>query len=511
VFSNAPQRPGAGPEANPLDEAFQQLQQAENLRARGELDRARILCEPLVNRFPDYYGALHTLGLIYVDKRLYPQALGCLVRAAMLDPRSWKTLIALSGVYLELGATEMAARTLEQARQLKTDDTSVHLALAEIFRNEREYELARDSYRKAFELDRNLHASGVGLANCLMDLGEYGQAAEVLTELTKRGVRSLPVVSLLNQLPPNLVDIDVISAIAKVTPEPGADKEDFENSLAFIRAAALDRAGKHKEAWDELIRANARIWPNAETQARELAVTQRANIAELRDKQIKIRSGKGFETQTISLFILGPSRSGKTTMEALVGSLENVKRGHESPAMENAVRRTFQSAGLLTHRMFDVLPPRLDGRCSELYSEELERRASTAKVFTNTHPGRIHDAARVAAAIPNVRFIFVKRDLDDSLLRIFMQKYALGNADSYNLRSIRDSLIWYHQMIDLLNEKMPKISQIVRYEDMIAEPSATLRLAANLCGLPMNEGQLPTLGDDRGCAIPYRDMIANAI
>jgi tetratricopeptide (TPR) repeat protein len=116
-FKDVTQSFGSGA-ADSSIEAFRQLEKAEALRVRGELDRARTLCEPLVARYPDYYGALYTLALIYGDKGHAPQALGCLVRAVMLDPRSWRALTALSAVYLELGAHEMAAQSLEQARRI---------------------------------------------------------------------------------------------------------------------------------------------------------------------------------------------------------------------------------------------------------------------------------------------------------------------------------------------------------------------------------------------------------
>lgn len=510
-FSDVSAAPGHGAPADELEEAFQQLQRAEQLRVRGELDRARTICEPLVNRFPEYYGALHTLGLIYADKRLFPHALGCLVRACMLDPHSWKALTALSGVYLELGASEMAARTLEQARQIKADDPAIHLTLAEIYRSEREYELARDAFRRAFELDGELHAAGIGFAECSMALGEHDEAADVLKTLTGRGVASLPVLALLNQLPPAAGAFDVLAAIDKAAPEPNSDKASFENSVAFVRAAALHNAKRYEAAWEELTSANRTMWSGAQNEALQLRETQRANIADLKSKRIKIRHAAEPDPRTISLFILGPSRSGKTTMEALASALHGVKRGCESPVMENAVRRTFQSAGLLAHRMFEVLPPKLDSQCCEIYLEELARRAGSAKVFTNTHPGRIHDAARVAAAIPGVRFIFIKRNFEDNMLRIYMQKYAVGNADSYDLKAIRDGLAWYHEMIDLLAAKLPDISRVVTYEEIVADPRAAIRVAAELCGLPMEHGPIPHIGDDRGCAEPYREFLRAAL
>jgi tetratricopeptide (TPR) repeat protein len=489
-------------------ETYRQLEQAEALRRQGELDRARTLCEPLVARHPDYYGALHTLGLIYADKGQYPQALGCLVRAVMLNPRSWQALTALSTVYLELGASEMAAQTLEQARLINPRDSSIFATLGEIYHTEREYELAYDAYHSALDLDPGLEIAAIGLGVCCRHLGRYVEAAKFFEGLIERGSRSLAVLRTLADLPSSFVTLDVISELAKITPDKNANKAAFENSIALIKAAALDRAGQPEEAWQHLIVANRSLYLARQQDVRDVGETQRKSLARLKTRQIKPASGAA---QTISLFILGPSRSGKTTMETLIATLDGVKRGYENPIVENAIRRTFQSAGLLTDRAFEMLPSTLDSLCREIYMEELGRRAGSAKVFTNTHPARIHDAARVAATFPGVRFIFVKRNLDDNMLRIFMREYAVGNSYSYDLKATREHLLWYHQMIDALADKLPQIARVIQYEDIIADPAAALRMGAGLCGLPMKEGPLPELGDDRDCSKLYQALIDAAL
>ena len=161
--------------------------------------------------------------------------------------------------------------------------------------------------------------------------------------------------------------------------------------------------------------------------------------------------------------------------------------------------------------MLDVLPEKLDDQFRTFYLEELSERAGGAEVFTNTHPARIHDAARIAAIVPNARFLFIKRDLNDTLLRVYMRKYTRGNADSYDLKAARNSIVWYHRMIDLLAARMPGISRVLQYEEMVEDPRAALRIAADLCGLPPPAKLLPEIGDDRGCARPYLDKMETAL
>jgi tetratricopeptide (TPR) repeat protein len=399
----------------------------------------------------------------------------------------------------------MAADTLERARQINPRDAGVMLALGKIYSAEREYELARDAYREALNLDPDLEAAAAGLGTCCERLGEYSEAAAIFEGFIKRGIRSFELLFALNQLPPSVVSIDVLKELDKIVRGPADDEDKFRASAAFIRATCLDRAGQCEQAWQHLVSANLAFFIDKD--ANLAAAMQKASLARLIQNSAKPLSGGNRHGQPISLFILGTSRSGKTSLEKLIGTLEGVRSGYENPSVENAVRRTFQSAGFVNTTDLARLPPELHQQCCEIYIDELGRRARGSKVFTNTHPANMYLAGDMARILPNVRFICVKRDPDDTALRIFMRKYKRGNGYAYNLRVIRDYVRWYHQMIDLLAKWLPDRVCIVGYEDMVADRALTLKIAANLCGLPMHQGPLPDIGDDRGCAEPYRKLM----
>jgi tetratricopeptide (TPR) repeat protein len=496
-------------DSNPLREAHEKLAEAEGLRRERKFDRAESICTALVRRYPDYFGAQHTLGLTYADKGDYPRAAACLGQAAMLNPRSWMTQTALAGVYLRLDANEMAAHILEIARSLKPKEPSILVTLGEIYSEEREYELAREAYREALQIEPGMEEAAIGLARACTSLGENAEAADSLDGLLKRGVRSLGVLSALISLPVSAIRRDLLSELHRVVRRADEEKADFEVGVAFVRTAALDKARRHAEAWEQAMAANRLVAAGTKKELTENIARREASLKWLRENSIKAKTeDAGDEGKPISLFILGPSRSGKTTMESLVGVLDGVKRGYENPSVENAISRTYQDAGLLTTYTLDYLPPQFFPQVREIYAEEVARRAGSVRVFTNTHPGYMHEVGRLAQTLPNVRFIFVKRKLDDVILRMFMRLYLRGNSYSYDLKAARDYVEWYYQMMDLMAEKLPEIVRVVRYEDMVADPGTALQTAANLCGVPMTHKPIPALGDDRECAAPYRERMA---
>jgi hypothetical protein len=157
--------------------------------------------------------------------------------------------------------------------------------------------------------------------------------------------------------------------------------------------------------------------------------------------------------------------------------------------------------------LFEDLPAALYPSARDAYIDELFRHNGSAKVFANTGPGYIHSADLLAAVFPNVRILCVKRNVEDTALRIYQRIYDAGHFYSYDLKTARDHVVWYHQVIDLLQKTFPALVRVIRYEEMVTDPVAALRTAADLCGLPMTDRPPPPVGDDRGCAAPYRQFI----
>lgn len=496
---------------SPAAEAHARMAEAEKLRLAGRRQEARRICQSLVRKHPDYVAALHTLGLVLADGGDYEGALPHMVRAAMLNPRDWRTLTALSGVYLKLGSHVMAARTLEEALKYRPDDAATLAMLGEIHQEDEEHEQAAAAYERTVAADPRFTAAWIELGDTYMELGRLEEAAEIFERLYSEGVRTLRVCYHLGQLPARISNIDYRPDLENLSPSATADREDFASALAFARASILDKAGKHEDAWRTLQEANRY------QQARSRASYERGRARRAASLDWLRRNAGGPRltdrpldpAAPISLFVLGPSRSGKTTIENALSTSDMVRRGYENSICDNVARRTLHSAGLLASDTMLAIQPPLRDDARRHYLEEVTERSGGARVFTITTPGLVMEVPALAQIVPNARFLFVKRDRDDIALRIFMKNYAAGNTYAYSLAGIHEYVDWYENMIDVLSENLPGISRTIAYEDAIASPTALRGTVAGLIGdgLPDN---LSILGDDRGCAAPYRAMMQAA-
>jgi tetratricopeptide (TPR) repeat protein len=460
--------------------------------------------------YPDYVGALQTLGVTQLTQKNYRQALSCFIQAAMHCPKDHVNLTNLATAYLRLGARELSAQTLEQARRLKPDDADIDLILAEVYREAREYELAAECYRKVLDRNPSYAEAAHGLGDCCVHLGQLPEAAASLERAHELKPESVTILYALSQLPKPVSGVQTLETLDRVRKAEGENKDDFDTLLLFTKAVALDRQARHLEAWTTLREANRREFPKHESayakQAARMDAARQAALHQSVDDELP----KAPRPQPLSLFIIGPSRSGKTTVEQLVKHLEGVKCGYESRLVERATRRTSQLSGLLAMRNPVDLPKALDEQLRTIYLEELLEFADGAQIVTDTYPAMIPYVGRVATTIPNARFIFVKRDHYDCALRIFMKHYRAGNDYAYSIETIFHYISWYYDMAEIWSAKFPDLTLSIRYDQTVADPEATLSRLAEFCGVAIVEGELPQHGDDRGCSQAYRELLDEA-
>ena len=453
---------------------------------------------------PDDPEAHNNLAGALATLRRYEEAIAHCNKALASRPNYPEAHINLAVALGGLDRYEETIDPLEQALIVDPANVDARIMLGKALEALREFEDAAMQYDKALAIDPKHMEARLLRGDLLARIGCHEQAAAVLENLVDDGVRSLGVLEALAALPAPFISQQMQARIHEALENTAEGTDELR---AFVRAAVLDKAGRHRDAWNCLVHANRIVFSAIDAEYARVEARQQANLARLRLRTAIGRPVVDVDFP-ISLFILGCSRSGKTSMETLVGTLPGVKRGYENFIVEKTIARACQHAEISEIKGLEDLPENLRPVCRKIYAAHLSQRAARVQVFTNTLPVRIHDVDVLAATLPNVRLLFVKRDPDDNVFRIFMRKYRRGNQYSYDLGAARDHVLWYHQMIDLLAEKLPEIVRVVRYEDVVAGPAAALRVAADLCGLPVTSIPLPSIGDDRGCATPYRDWMA---
>ncbi len=502
----------ATPTVNSL---HQRLVEAERKRKQGRLKEAEAICRALLDTDPTYVGALQTFGLVAIEQKNYRQAVTCFLTAAATAPTDPTNFTNLAAAWLGLDIPDMAAVMLREARRLDDNNPAIHHLLGDVFSRNKQFAEAMTSYRDALAIDPDFDQSLLQLCQCYLNLGYFDKAAELLVRLRRVRPDIVSVPYMMLQLPSRLLDskIDLHALVRKSRKAQGETQIEFDTKKAFVEAAILDRQAKHVEAWQVLCTVNGKL--NRGTQA--LWVTQ----SETHNKSLE--AAKALDGSKLPrprdrkptdgpapLFILGTSRAGKTTLETLAGAHDEVNRGYEGEVVQFATRRAAQKAGLVNIADLPQLPKNLHGAFATEFRQRLAETNPDHKLVSITTPGLISSAGLLAQNLPEARFVFVRRNRDDTALRIFMKNYQSGNHYNHDLNNAYAYIDWYGEMIDVLSEKLRQRAIIVEYADMIADPVAVVARVNELCGLPDDDTGLPDIGSDIGAADPYLDLLRGA-
>ncbi len=494
-------------------DAHKSLLMADRLRDAGERDQARKIYELLLDQNPDYTAALYSLGLIHMENQDWAAAYPHLQRAVMLNPRDWSTLYNLGSVYLQLGANECGFRCLEQALILNGDNPKILYLLGSARQNQSHHASAAEYYKMTLARDPGYSSAAIDLAICYVMLERFDDAVQTLTVALQtplsRDHKALTYYTL-SQLPPSPTGVDLLTAIEELGPAQTDEWEATPHHIAYARGTLLHKDGHYEDAWC--------CWTDVNSQIAEDTQEQRKTYFE--QGKAFVETAMGWEppmpgptrvkdSQTpISLFILGPSRAGKTSLESLFASIDGVKVGYENKIATSTATLASQRAGLLTVDLLANLPAELNGSISDIYHSKLKTVAGDARVLTVTHPGAIYDVGRLVECVPDARFIFRKRDEDDLALRIFSKLYkSNSNQFAYNIPDIYEYISQYYQMIDNWLEKLGNQAMLVQYEEMVEDPQTTLGRLVEFSQLKLPSSTCLNISDDRGCSDPYEKWL----
>lgn len=480
------------------------LQSARVLREQRNLDAAATICNSLLRQHPDHLCALQLLALIFIDQGNYLQALTCLARAEIVDPVNWETLTALAETYLRLGSTELAEQAILRARKIQPKNPVGFILEGEIKRERNEFIESIDLFRSALSHQRDNILARIGLARSLAETRLHEEAGQIYTGLLKGGVLDPDIILAASMLPAEFVTIDLIQAIEKGKASPRIDRAELERVEPFIKAVIFDRTGNYAEAWRAMVQGNQTMSRLTKHSIEAQKIRQNAWLADLKNARDHIKTDSD---NTTSLFILGPSRSGKSTLEFLLSSIQGVHAGGESSIVTDSINLSFQRNGFSPCLESRLMPPALLADFRSVYKERLTLIGNSKQIFINTSPHPITNAGWIINNIPNVKIVCVKRERLDLMLRIFMKLYTAANEFSYDLEAIGCYLDWYEKMVDILAEKFPKCVRVVNYNEIIDHPNVVRNEVASLCKLeePANLPVHP--GHDRGCGLPYADFL----
>ena len=132
-----------------------QFEKAENALAGGNLEKAKVLLNKVLEEFPNHVGALNNAGKIARMKGDTDRALELHLKATQIDPGNLKVLNNLAQDYSSIGLPAKEVQTLEKIRRIEPDSPMVLSRLRDSYLQKQDWKNASEVQKRVISLTRD--------------------------------------------------------------------------------------------------------------------------------------------------------------------------------------------------------------------------------------------------------------------------------------------------------------------------------------------------------------------
>lgn len=259
-------------------------------------------------------------------------------------------------------------------------------------------------------------------------------------------------------------------------------------AFGFALAKALEDVKDHAHVFDYLDPANV--------------LMRKANpydIAEREDQVARLMEAlagmdwRGVQvpdaTEAAPIFVTGMPRSGTTLVEQIIASHSTVTgAGELADGTVSALRLLIAPKGF---RKASSIPPADFATLGQDYAAMIRSRFPGAERITDKSIQTYLTLGLAKLAMPNARFIVVRRDPRDTLLSIYKNVFPTGtHLYAYDQVDLARHYTTFVRMIDFWRGLVPDWFHEIQYEDLVSDPEPQSRALIAACGLDWEEACL---------------------
>ena len=474
-------------------------------------DEAEACFKKALSLFPNYFEAHCQYGTFLTDNKRPQEAIIQFEKARIFSPQDSKVLFGLGIANIAADDLDKARSFFEKAQKISSLEAKSNYFLGVISAREGEHEESVKFHKRAI-------AKGYKTAQAYLELGIAQSIAgvdnnalasvETALKLNPEFPQAYYRLGLMKQVSGDFEESDTnFRKAISLNPKFGRayaglvagkklkfddpliepmiallDSTELENeeriSLNFAASKIMEDAGKYDQVFGYLNAANDAVRREHpyDIQTRFTEISQLKEM--LKDFDLSALQGKGHEGFA-PIFVTGMPRSGTTLVEQIISSHSEVTGGGElGNARKMALAFLNDNQG--AEEMRNAEWGKLGQSIEDAYKALMPRaaRITDKAIPTYTMIGAIK------AAIPNAKFIVVRRDPRDNLLSIYKNQFVEGtHGYAYNLSDLGAYYKTFVDMIDYWREKAPGSFYEIQYEELVASPEEQARALIQACDL----------------------------
>lgn len=484
------------------------MQRAESYRSSNQDTAAAACYESVIKEQPDNVAALLGLAELHLARGGHNPGRALIMRAVSGHLENPRLALQLVGA---LNTVSESALMVEIARQLAPPMWDSAQSLAEMAHHLSKigaHELARDFARAGVARDAN-HLPSL-YVHAMLDVffGDKESAAEH----AERCIGLLPGDPGSHWLLSRLRLPDAGRRIDRLRCEldRAADAE-AQVYLAYALHNELHEQRDYTAAWAALEHA-------CRVKRSTLKYTQASSdrlFAELRRWSAdEIRSPDGFDEPRLRpVFVIGLHRSGTTLAERILSGHSQITAGGETYDLRAQLRR---ASGL---HFFDELDPAVVERRAGLnyraigdaYLRSMAWRNRGTPMLTDKLPSNYFNVGFIARALPQARFIHLRRDPVDVGLSSLRTLFSSACPYSYDQAEYVAHYRHYLALMEHWRELLPDRILDVDYSELVSAPEASATRMAQFCGVNFEPAMLSIKSRDDAVATASSVMMRDGI
>jgi tetratricopeptide (TPR) repeat protein len=457
---------------------------AAALREQGKLDEAITACRQAVRIRPDYAEAHCNLGAVLSDQGKPDEAVAAYRRALRIRPDYAEAYCSLGVILRNQGKLDEAVAAYRQAIRIRPDDAKTFSSLGAVLRDQGRLDDSVFACRQAIVLEPNFAEAHNNLGLVLTELGRLSEGRAALEQAVRLAPRNTKFRRDLGETVRLAAGDPHLAELEQLAEDRASLSVGDRIELHFALAKAYDDTGRHAEAFRQWLDGNA-------LKRRQIAYDEAPTLGALdRVRQVftteLIQSHRNSgQPSSVSVFIVGMPRSGRTLVEQILASHPQLFGGGELKHFPRAV------AGIRTAHGSVEFPDLVSGMSGEefgalgtRYLAEIERLAPAAARITDKMPNNFMAVGLIHLALPNAAIIHVARDPVDTCLSCFTKLFAEEHNYTYDLGELGRFYRHYRALMAHWHRVLPPGRILdVRYEDVVDDLEGQARRIIAHCGL----------------------------
>lgn len=478
----------------PETAAIEAYKNGINQQRQGLLTEAESSFRQALTIIPAFPEPLNDLGVIAYNRKDLKLAEFCFRTVLFLRAdavTAYNNLGILLRDQLRLPEAESCYRT---ALQLKPDFVEGYINLGNLLLDQYRHDEAEKNYRTALKLRPDATEALAPLCSILERANRLGELSACLAGVSDARCRTTAVLALVKakllwREMNYLGALELIKSISTTAHEPSK----LILELLTLQGDLNDRLGEPALAYDCFVRRNqlasqspgwrgvdkSRVWRQLQMEAGCFTAGRAAAWTNPEYTPCKIA------------FLVGIPRSGTTLLDSILRSHPDIDVIEEKP-MLSPVSEEVSRKQTTDPNFLDCLDEEQFAALRQIYFNELNLYRDLSRpnaLVIDKFPLNSARAGLIHRLFPEAKFILALRDPRDCVLSCFMQNFKPNDAMA-NFLTLEDGAKFYHQVMQLWSQYESDLQlnvQRVRYEDIVADLSGTVRPLLEFLELPWDE------------------------